>query len=75
MTASLRTRLLAGILVPVTLLIVVNSVSLHRRMLGAATVAYDRTLLASAKTIGEQLDVEGYEAGASLRAVVPYSAL
>jgi two-component system sensor histidine kinase TctE len=75
MTASLRTRLLAGILVPVTLLIVVNSVSLHRRMLDAATVAYDRTLLASAKTIGEQLDVEGYEAGATLRAVVPYSAL
>jgi len=64
-----------GILVPVALIIVVNSVSLYRQSLAAATTAYDRTLLASAKTIGEQLDVEGYDAGASLHAIVPYSAL
>jgi two-component system sensor histidine kinase TctE len=37
--------------------------------------AYDRTLLASAKSIGEQLDVVGYDDAAVLRATVPYSAL
>ncbi|WP_068679789.1 MULTISPECIES: sensor histidine kinase [unclassified Variovorax] len=73
--ASLRARLLTGILVPVALFIVINSVSLYRQSLAAATTAYDRTLLASAKTIGEQLDVEGYDEQASLRAIVPYSAL
>ncbi|RZL63521.1 MAG: sensor histidine kinase [Variovorax sp.] len=72
---SLRARLLLGILVPVALFIVINSVSLYRQSLRAATVAYDRTLLASAKTIGEQLDVEGYDEAAELRAKVPYSAL
>ncbi|RST56800.1 sensor histidine kinase [Variovorax sp. MHTC-1] len=72
---SLRARLLVGILAPVALFIVINSVSLYRQSLAAATTAYDRTLLASAKTIGEQLDVEGYDEDASLRAIVPYSAL
>jgi CheY-like chemotaxis protein len=37
--------------------------------------AYDRTLLASAKSISEQLDVHGYDEQAQLRATVPYSAL
>lgn len=73
--ASLRARLLVGILAPVALFIVINSVSLYRQSLAAATTAYDRTLLASAKTIGEQLDVDGYDEQASLRAIVPYSAL
>ncbi|MDM0012148.1 sensor histidine kinase [Variovorax sp. J22P168] len=72
---SLRARLLLGILLPVALFVVVNSVSLYRQSLAAATTAYDRTLLASAKTIGEQLDVDGYDDGASLHAIVPYSAL
>jgi len=72
---SLRARLLFGILAPVALFIVINSVSLYRQSLAAATTAYDRTLLASAKTIGEQLDVEGYDEAARLRAIVPYSAL
>ncbi len=72
---SLRSRLLVGILAPVALFIVINSVSLYRQSLAAATTAYDRTLLASAKTIGEQLEVEGYDEAASLRATVPYSAL
>ena len=72
---SLRARLLVGILAPVALFIVINSVSLYRQSLAAATTAYDRTLLASAKTIGEQLDVEGYDEAAMLRAIVPYSAL
>ncbi|RZL94067.1 MAG: sensor histidine kinase [Variovorax sp.] len=73
--ASLRRTLLIGILGPVGVFIVINSVSLYRQSLGAATLAYDRTLLASAKTIGEQLDVVGYDDLAVLLAKVPYSAL
>lgn len=73
--SSLRARLLLGILAPIAVFIVINSVSLYRQSLAAATTAYDRTLLASAKTIGEQLDVEGYDDLAQLRAIVPYSAL
>ncbi len=73
--SSLRARLLLGILAPIAVFIVINSVSLYRQSLAAATTAYDRTLLASAKTIGEQLDVEGYDELAQLRAIVPYSAL
>ncbi len=72
---SLRFRLLLGLLAPVALFIVINSVSVYRQALAAATTAYDRTLLASAKTIGEQLDVDGYDDAASIRATVPYSAL
>ncbi|MDA7417520.1 sensor histidine kinase [Xenophilus arseniciresistens] len=72
---SLRFRLLLGLLVPVVLFIVLNSISIYRQALQAATTAYDRTLLASAKTIGEQLDVDGYDETASLQAKVPYSAL
>ncbi|WP_093383921.1 sensor histidine kinase [Variovorax sp. OV329] len=73
--ASLRRTLLIGILAPIALFIVINSISLYRQSLVAATTAYDRTLLASAKTIGEQLDVRGYDEAAQLRATVPYAAL
>ena len=73
--ASLRRTLLIGILAPIALFIVINSISLYRQSLVAATTAYDRTLLASAKTIGEQLDVLGYDDAAQLRATVPYAAL
>ncbi len=72
---SLRRYLLLGILLPIGILIVINTVSLYRQTLGAINIAYDRTLLASAKTIGEQLDVDGYDELAVLRATVPYSAL
>ena len=72
---SLRRYLLTGILVPVGLFIIVNAVSLYRQTLDAVNTAYDRTLLASAKSIGEQLDVSGYDDEAVLRATVPYSAL
>lgn len=72
---SLRRFLLAGILLPVLGIIAVNTVSLYRQALAAANTAYDRTLLASAKVIGEQLDVDGYDELARLRATVPYSAL
>ncbi|MGE4243327.1 sensor histidine kinase [Ramlibacter sp.] len=72
---SLRRRLLVGILVPVVALTAFNGASLYRQALVAANTAYDRTLLASAKVIGEQLDVEGYDELAQLHATVPYSAL
>jgi two-component system sensor histidine kinase TctE len=72
---SLRRYLLAGILVPVGIVIAVNAVSLYRKTLQAVNTAYDRTLLASAKSIGEQLDVHGFDENAVLRATVPYSAL
>ena len=59
---SLRRYLLLGILLPVGLLIIINTVSLYSQALDAVNTAYDRTLLASAKSIGEELDVSGYDA-------------
>ena len=72
---SLRAQLLIGLLVPLLLGIAVNTVSLYRQALRAADTAYDRTLLASAKTIGEQLQVSGAGDDARVQSVVPYSAL
>jgi two-component system, OmpR family, sensor histidine kinase TctE len=72
---SLRRRLLWGILLPVMLFVLIDSVILYRQSLQAANTAYDRTLLASAKTIAEQLDVQGEGAAASLVPRVPYAAL
>ncbi|MEC5214618.1 two-component system sensor histidine kinase TctE [Polaromonas sp. CG_9.5] len=72
---SLRRYLLLGILVPVGLLVVVNTVGLYQQALSAVNTAYDRSLLASAKSIGEQLDVIGYDAQSELRVAVPYAAL
>ncbi len=72
---SLRRTLLLGILLPVVALVAINGASLYQRALAAANTAYDRSLLASAKVIGEQLDVRGYDRDAQLRATVPYSAL
>jgi two-component system, OmpR family, sensor histidine kinase TctE len=70
-TLSLRRRLLWGILLPVLLFVLIDSVILYRQSLQAANTAYDRTLLASAKTIAEQLDVQD----ARLVPRVPYAAL
>lgn len=72
---SMRARLLWGILLPVGLVVAINTVSLYRESLKAADVAYDRTLLASAKSIGELLGVEGAGDDARLVAAVPYAAL
>ncbi len=72
---SLRRRLLWGILLPVMLFVLIDSVILYRQSLGAANTAYDRTLLASAKTIAEQLEVFGNTAPVSLASRVPYAAL
>ncbi len=72
---SLRRHLLLGILVPTGLFMLVNTVTLYRQALSAVNTAYDRTLLASAKSIGELLEVEGEGAQARFRTNVPYSAL
>ncbi|MBC8055655.1 MAG: sensor histidine kinase N-terminal domain-containing protein, partial [Rhizobiales bacterium] len=72
---SLRSRLLLGILLPVIGFVLVNTVSLYRQALRSADTAYDRTLLATAKTIGEDLEVIGAGEQARLGATVPYSAL
>ena len=72
---SLRSQLLLGILLPVLVFVVINTVSLYRQALRAANTAYDRTLLASAKSIGELLEVTGSGDNAHLKATVLYSAL
>ena len=72
---SLRLYLLLGILLPVGLLVGINTYSLYSQALNAINTAYDRTLLASTKSIGEQLDVTGYDREATLRVTVPYAAL
>jgi two-component system sensor histidine kinase TctE len=72
---SLRRHLLVGILVPIVLFVLVDTYSLYRQALNAVNVAYDRTLLASAKAIGELLDVDGIGDQATIRAQIPYSAL
>eukprot|EP01034_Spumella_vulgaris_P042098 gene42099-52188_t len=74
-THSLRRRLLLGILLPVVAFISFNTYSLYYQTLASLNTAYDRTLLASAKSISEQLDVEGFDDDAHIRAIVPYSAL
>jgi two-component system, OmpR family, sensor histidine kinase TctE len=73
---SLRARLLWGILLPVLAFVLLNAASLYRQALASADTAYDRTLLASAKAIGELLRIEG-ESGVPPRVVadLPYSAL
>ncbi len=72
---SVRRYLLIGILVPIALFMLVDTVTLYRQALSAVNTAYDRTLLASAKSIGELLDVEGEGADAIFHATVPYAAL
>jgi two-component system sensor histidine kinase TctE len=74
-TMSLRRYLLLGILIPVCLFVVLDTFTLHRQALSAVNTAYDRTLLASAKSIGEHIEAQGEGEVAQLRAVVPYAAL
>jgi two-component system, OmpR family, sensor histidine kinase TctE len=74
---SLRAYLLIGILGPVAVLVLINSASVYREALEAADTAYDRTLLASAKALGEHLDIasDAQGEGTVVTATVPYSAL
>lgn len=73
--ASLRRNLLLGILLPVAVFVLINTVVLYRQALAAADTAYDRTLLATAKSLGEQLSVEGDPGAPRVRASLTYSAL
>lgn len=72
---SLRQQLMIGILAPILVFVVVNTVSLYRQALRAADTAYDRTLLASAKSIGELLEVVGSGEQVQVTANVLYSVL
>jgi two-component system, OmpR family, sensor histidine kinase TctE len=73
---SLRRTLLLGILLPVLGFVVLNSVVVYRQALKVADTAYDRTLLASAKAIGELLEISADErGGVRLKSTVVYSAL
>jgi len=72
---SLRRTLLLGILLPVLGYALINTALLYRQALAAADTAYDRTLLATAKSLGEQLQVTSEGGQVRVQAVVPYSAL
>jgi two-component system, OmpR family, sensor histidine kinase TctE len=73
--ASLRRTLLLGILLPVFIFVLINTVVLYRQALVAADTAYDRTLLATAKSLGEQLGVVGSGDTVRVEASLLYSAL
>lgn len=72
---SLRRYLFLGILLPIGLFILIDTLSLYQQALTAVNTAYDRTLLASAKAIGEHVSADGEGDAAQLRASVPYAAL
>lgn len=72
---SLRNRLLVGILLPTLLVVAVNTVGLYRQALKAADVAYDRTLLATAKSLGDLLEVGRDHDHVYLKSTLLYSAL
>ena len=72
---SLRRTLLLGILLPLFGFVIINTVVLYRQALAAADTAYDRTLLATAKSLSEQLSVVGEGPEARVRSSLLYSAL
>jgi two-component system sensor histidine kinase TctE len=72
---SLRRTLLMGILLPVFAFVLINTVVLYRQALDAADTAYDRTLLATAKSLGEQLRVTGSGNDVRVESTLLYSAL
>ena len=72
---SLRRTLLLGILLPLGIFVIINTELLYRQALAAADTAYDRTLLATAKSLGEQLQVVGTADAPRLQATLLYSAL
>ncbi len=74
-STSLRRTLLLGILLPVFAFVLINTVVLYRQALAAADTAYDRTLLATAKSLGEQLQVTGSGQDARVQSTMLYSAL
>ena len=71
MRHSLRRYLLAWIVGPIALFVVFDTVSLYRSALASINVAYDRSLLASARSIGELLTLKDGQ----LQVDLPYTAL
>jgi two-component system sensor histidine kinase TctE len=72
---SLRSRLLLGILIPVFVFIAFDTQRHYQNALAAVNVAYDRTLLASAQSIGEQLSLQMVNGQAAVKANVNYSSI
>ncbi|MGI4938135.1 MAG: sensor histidine kinase N-terminal domain-containing protein, partial [Janthinobacterium lividum] len=68
---SLRSQLLRWLLLPLVMLVAVNTVSVYRNALAAADFAYDRTLLASARAIAERVSIRDGRVVAD----VPYLAI
>lgn len=68
---SLRWQLLAGIVLPIAVFVAFDAWSTYHRVLDALNTAYDRSLLASARSIGELLQPVGQD----LKVEVPYTAL
>lgn len=68
---SVRSYLLAWIILPIALFIVIDSFSLYRNTLESVNTAYDRMLIASVHSIGDLLRIENGE----LKVSLPYAAL
>ena len=72
---SLRQRLLTGLGLCTAMFVVAHAALVYRDTLAVLNTAYDRSLLASAKTIAESLELRGEGDSAQVVATVPYSAL
>ena len=68
---SLRNQLLRWLLIPLVILVAVNSVSVYNNALEAADLAYDRSLLASTRALAERVSIKDGKVVAD----VPYVAL
>lgn len=68
---SLRARLLAGILLPITVFMGLGAWGLYRSALQSAHTAFDRQLMSAAHSIGDTLRLEGGRLSVS----VPYAVL
>lgn len=68
---SLRSQLLRWLLIPLLILVAVNSISAYNNGLEAADLAYDRSLLASTRALAERVSIKD----GKVVAEVPYVAL
>ena len=68
---SLRTRLVLWLVVPVAVLMTLGTIGLYRSALAALNSAYDRSLLGSARMIGDMLEIKNNK----LVSTVPYTVI
>ncbi|MFZ6760149.1 sensor histidine kinase [Undibacterium sp. Ji50W] len=68
---SLRGQFLRWLLIPLVLLVALNAFSVYRNALDAADLAYDRSLLSSARALAERVEIVDGKVVAN----VPYVAL